>query len=301
MYDRYQYPKLIARGDSTAATGAVIYLLYYDAKTQELILRNLKIGTSTTSYAMGGNQYTNFNEADSNNSPTQLDAGRISAVPAGNGASRYFDMAVTSDNKVVIVYYDETAEKLKLRYSNTGVTGSPTTNPGWTASPVELPVNVGAYVSMDIDSANGLHIAAFDAGDSDLKYIYVPNYAVNANVKAVTVDQYGSVGSWTQIKLKDGVPYIAYYNAVETGNREPIKLAHLKGTFPGTPTEENLRGVDDNGYTTGNWEYMTVPAYTPPQGGSLKFKQVNLGFRTDGWPVLGYLGTKIEFSYPVGE
>jgi hypothetical protein len=46
---------------------------------------------------------------------------------------------------------------------------------------------------------------------------------------------------------------------------------------------------------------MTVPALDPPQGGSTKFQKVNLDFTTDGRPVLGYLGTNIEFSYPVGE
>jgi hypothetical protein len=62
-----------------------------------------------------------------------------------------------------------------------------------------------------------------------------------------------------------------------------------------------LPGVDENGYTTGNWEYATVPALDPPQGGSPKFQTVNLGFTTAGLPVLGYLGTNIEFSYPVNE
>ena len=41
---------------------------------------------------------------------------------------------------------------------------------------------------------------------------------------------------------------------------------------------------------------MTVPSITPAQGGSLKFKQVNLGFTDKGLPVVGYLGTNIEFG-----
>jgi hypothetical protein len=116
----------------------------------------------------------------------------------------------------------------------------------------------------------------------------------------VTVDQYGSVGNWTQIKLNSaGVPYIAYYNATETGGRDTIKLAWAKNAA--ASAADVKPGVDGNGYTTGDWEYMTVPALTPPQGGSPKFQKVNLGFRTDGRPVLGYLGTNIEFSYPVDE
>jgi hypothetical protein len=159
------------------------------------------------------------------------------------------------------------------------------------------------YVSMVMDASNALHIAAFDAVDSDLKYIYVPSYTANTNVKVVTVDQYGAVGNWTQIKLKGTTPYIAYYNATETGGRDTLKVANFKGTtaISSATTVAALRGVDDNGYTTGNWEYATVPAIDPPQGGSPKFQKVNLDFTTAGKPVLGYLGTNIEFSYSVDE
>jgi hypothetical protein len=152
-----------------------------------------------------------------------------------------------------------------------------------------------------------LHIAAFDASDSDLKYIYVPDVTSNTNVKVVTVDQYGSVGNWTQIKLNAaGVPYIAYYNATETGGRDTIKLAYAVNPATGAPRpvsgyNDVYAGVDANGYTTNQWEYQTVPAIDPPQGGSPKFQKVNLDFDSSGRPVLGYLSTNIEFSYPVNE
>ena len=55
-------------------------------------------------------------------------------------------------------------------------------------------------------------------------------------------------------------------------------------------------GVDDNNYTTGAWEYMTVPAITPPQGGDPKFQNVCLDFDRLGNPVVGYLGTNLEFG-----
>lgn len=41
---------------------------------------------------------------------------------------------------------------------------------------------------------------------------------------------------------------------------------------------------------------MTVPSITPAQGSSDKFKHVNLGFDSDDKPVVGYLGTDIEFG-----
>jgi hypothetical protein len=315
--DRYLYPKLIARGNSRTGYAAV-YALYFDDRTGELAFRNFQIGayqagnrtyplysggTASDNYAYG--QYTNFPEnrvVDKDypniyNVSHSYATGRLTAASV---ASKYFDMAVSSKNTVVFAYYDETDGRLKLRYSKTPVTGAnPTAAISWSDSPVALPDYVGMYVSLVMDGNDGLHIAAFDAVDSDLKYIYIPDYAAAAYT-AVTVDQYGAVGNWTQIKLnKAGVPYIAYYNATETGGRDSIKLAWAGKAV--ASAEDIKPGVDSNGYTTGDWKYMTVPALTPPQGGSPKFQKVNLGFRTDNKPVLGYLGTNIEFSYPVDE
>ncbi|MFP3041561.1 hypothetical protein LQZ19_07025, partial [Treponema primitia] len=318
LLNRYQYPKLISKGDSMSVDGASMYMLYFDDNTtnKDLIFRNFQIGTNVTGRPnrIGNSLATQvdsqnrpYNTAYTNITETTAGTGRLTAA---SGASPYFDMAVTSDNYVVIVYFDESAGKLKLKYSSTQVIGAnPTAAITWTTSAINLPDYVGTYISMAIDSDDHLHIAAFDRTDSDLKYIYIDS-RTSTTYKAVTVDQFGAVGNWTQIKLKPGtkIPYIAYYNATETGGRDSIKLAYSKA--PITSEATALGGVDGNGYTTSGWEYMTVPALTPPQGGSLKFKQVNLGFTATaitspavpaGSPVLGYLGTNIEFSYPVSE
>jgi hypothetical protein len=224
-------------------------------------------------------------------------------VPAA-GASRYFDMAVTTDQRVILVYFDEAAAKLRLKYStNNHIDGSTTAGITFSENTtVVLPDYVGMYVSMTLDANDGIHIAALDSIDSDLKYIYLPAY--NApNCATITVDQFGSVGNWTDIKIQPGTkrPYIAYYNATEAGGRESIKLAYSKAEV--AAISDVLKGVDDNGYTLGNWEYMTVPALDPPQGGAPKFQKVNLGFQSGqgNRPLLGYLGTNIEFSYAVPE
>lgn len=120
--------------------------------------------------------------------------------------------------------------------------------------------------------------------------MYLPSYN-STSLTSVTVDQAASVGNWTQIKVRNNVPYIAYYNATETGSRDSIKLAYADAAAGSVQA-----GVDDDGYTTGHWEYMTVPAITPPQGGDSKFKQVNLDFDSNGLPVVGYLGTNLEFG-----
>lgn len=66
-------------------------------------------------------------------------------------------------------------------------------------------------------------------------------------------------------------------------------------------TITNTGVVDSSGYTTGDWEYLNVPAITPPQGGDNRFKQVNLDFDTSNRPVVGYLGTNLEFGTWVDE
>ena len=244
-------------------------------------------------------QYVNFTE--NANYDTSADAGRLTAVAKG---SRYYDMAVTSDNHVVIVYYDEDAAKLKLIYSTNAIDGSsPTTTVTWATSSVIFPDYVGTYCSMTLDSSNGIHIAAFDAGEADLKYFYLPGYS-STNLTDFTIDATGSVGHWTGIAICNdsdntelyGKPVISYFNSTETGSRESIKVAYPKAEVGSIQT-----GIDANCYTTGNWEYMTVPAITPPQGGDSKFQKVCIGFDTKGVPVLGYCATNLEFGKQLSE
>ncbi|MBO5607036.1 MAG: hypothetical protein J5930_04000 [Treponema sp.] len=305
LLGRYMYPKLIANGNSKTGT-AKVYMAYYDDGTGEIVFRNFQLGrtVSGTATALDSShtdkngttykQYVNFTENTANSA--DYTTGRLTAVAKG---SKYYDMAVTSDNHVVIVYYDEDESKLKLIYSTNAVDGSsPTANVAWTTSSVSFPSYAGTYVSMAIDSSNGLHIAAFDASDADLKYFYLPSYS-STSLTNITVDAAGSVGQWTGIAICTdssntelyGKPVISYYNSTETGTRESIKMAYPKSAIGSIET-----GIDANGYTTGNWEYMTVPAITPPQGGDAKFQKVCLGFDTSGTPVLGFCATNLEFG-----
>ena len=95
------------------------------------------------------------------------------------------------------------------------------------------------------------------------------------------------------------MPYSAYYNNTEAGQRSAIKLAVAKGavvTTGGGGVGTVAAGVDDKGFVTGNWDCMTVPTIIPAQGGTPKFKKVNLGFDTDGHLILACLGETIEFG-----
>lgn len=272
---------------------------------------NDSVITYDTSLDTSYEQKVNFIENYQNSSA--YDIGRLSVVTTG---SKYFDMGVTNDNHVVIAYVDSSTNKLVLKYSTNAVTGAnPTTEVAWTTSSVAFPENIGTDVSIAVDG-KAVHIAAFDSFDSNLVYMYLPNYNSAEGYKEVTVDQASAVGNWTQIKVKDGVPYIAYYNSTENGGRDGIKLAYPVAANGKTAVQNKENpGVDvkpgtayassgtgaATGYTTGAWEYMTVPAITPPQGGDPKFQQVCLDFDSDGRPVVGYLGTNLEFGKALDE
>ncbi|MBR1614012.1 MAG: hypothetical protein IJ673_00890, partial [Treponema sp.] len=301
LIGRYQNIRMAVKGNSTTRNGASVYMAYYDDNTtdKDVIFRTFKIGTNNNWTNRLNNGNTGTTGAYSNLADQNTD-GRI---VAGSSGSKYLDMAVTSDNIVVIVYYDVNDARLKLKYSSAAIDGS-STNPNvtWKESSVTFPDYVGTDVSIALDSNDGIHIAAFDAGDSDLMYMYMPSYN-SSTLKTVRVDQASSVGNWTRIRMKDDVPYIAYYNSTEAGSREPIKLAYFADTENPIASADvaEIQGVDENNYTTGKWEYMTIPALTPPQGSDGKFKQVNLDFDSNGRPVVGYLGTNIEFGKALDE
>ena len=306
LTERYMYPKLIAKGNSKTGNASV-YMAYYDDATSEILLRNFQVGINAGSYKLDSShsdidsvkysQYVNF--AENTSYGTSSGDGRLQVTSKG---SKYFAMGVTSDSHIVITYYDEDSSKIVLKYSESPVTGEyPTSIITWITSSISFPEYIGSYLSLAVDG-DSLHLAAFDSYDSNLVYMYLPKYD-GTELTAVTVDQASSVGQWTQIKVKDNVPYISYYNSTETGSRDAIKLAYALSS-----DDSKKSGVDlipgsstGTGYTTGNWEYMTVPSITPPQGGDTKFQNVCLDFNTSDTPVVGYLGTNIEFGKWLGE
>ncbi|MBO5236330.1 MAG: hypothetical protein J6B32_04390 [Spirochaetaceae bacterium] len=299
LLGRYQYPKIIAKGNSV--TGAAsIYQLYFDANTtnKELIFRNFKVGNEgdyplfSGGYATDGGTYSQVSTlGDSDYNATR--------ITAATSASNHFSFDVSGAGRVVIVYYDESLGRLVMKVSATSIDGSnPSAAREFDTSSIVFPDYIGSYVSMCLDSSGGVHISAYDSGDSDLVYIYVKHF-LETEYEMVRVDQASAVGNWTQIKLKDNVPYIAYYNATEAGGKDSIKLAYANSAVNGIETV--VPGVDDEGYTTGKWEYMTVPAITVPQGGAATFQNVCLDFNSEGKPVVGYLGSNLEFGTWVSE
>lgn len=293
MVDRFQSIKLIAKGNSKTGN-ATIYQAYYDDSASKLVFRQFMVGQSAGDNSLfTGYGKTNLTE---NKNDKGYAEGRNEIA---SDASKFYDFGIATsggNSYAVFVYYDIGVGVLKIKYSS-ALNGKPTQSITWTQSSIKLPDYVGQYVSMTVDGT-ALHIAAFDSNDSDLKYIYIPDYTKTAYT-AMTVDAAGSVGNWTSIKIdkNSGHPYynkpiIAYYNATETGGRDAIKLAVANNTVGNVKA-----GIDaTTDYTSDGWEYMTVPSVDPAQGGSQKFQQVCLDFDSSGKPVVGYLGTNLEFG-----
>jgi hypothetical protein len=290
---RYVNTQLVVKGRSnTAGQYSRVYLGFYDQNTGELLFRNFRVGL-----APGGTTYNLYNTGRSNQADTTVTAGDTARKLVSSSASQYFAMGVTDQNRVVFVYFDQAAGKLKVTYSTAAVDLANPTDAVAFSAPVDLPVNyVGWYVSLAVETdgnagtADPLHIAAYDSSDGDLRYFYMTSYA-DASPQVVRVDANNSVGIYTSVKVRGGKPWIAYYNNSENGTRDSIKLARYLGSM-GTITP----GAWSDGYATGEWEYLTVPVLTPPQGGLTKFLKVNLDFNTSGDPILGYAASSIEHS-----
>ena len=77
------------------------------------------------------------------------------------GVGRFASIAIDSNNKVHISYYDESNEDLKYA---TNASGS------WVTSTIDSEGDVGWYTSIAIDSNNKVHISYYDYTNKDLKY-----------------------------------------------------------------------------------------------------------------------------------
>ncbi len=297
---RVTNPQMIAKGRSnTAGQYSRVYMSWYDSATGELLFRNIRVGLGTA----GANLYDTgrTNLADDGGMAATGSRKLVSTT-----ASPYISMGVTDANIVVIVYYNQSTGYLELVYSATTPGGAvaaavdlanPTTDTvNWSAPRVIGPLYTGWYVSMFMENdanagtADPIHIAAYDTGSADLRYIYLTSYT-DAVQKVARVDAMNSVGIYTDIKVLAGKPWIAYYNNSENGTRDSIRLARFNGTLP-TVTD----GANVDGTVTGNWEAMTAPVNTVPQGGLTKFTRVNLDFNSSGHPIVGYSASSIEHT-----
>ena len=124
----------------------------------------------------------------------------ISTIDSTGTVGEYTSIALDSNNKVHISYYDSSNSALKYA---TNASGS------WAASTIDSIGDVGKYTSIAIDSNNKVHISYYDDTNDDLKY------ATNASGSWVSyaVDSTGNVGAYTSIAVdSNNKVHISYYD-----------------------------------------------------------------------------------------
>lgn len=137
-------------------------------------------------------------------------------VDTTGSVGKYSSIAIDSNDKVHISYYDATNENLKYA---TNLSGS------WKLKTLDINGSVGKYNSIDLDSSNNIHICYYDETNGNLKYTTnASNYWT-----IETVDGFGDVGSYASLKMdsSDNIN-ISYYDATGKALKYAMKY---KQTF----------------------------------------------------------------------
>lgn len=245
-----------------------IYLAYYDDLNEEIRFRYGNLSDSSNKTNFG-----NFNDAYKSNAVSNqnnLNYGKYSTeyvqvIADADGkclgnAGEYVSIGVIpagstngqlNSDTVVMVWYDSINNKLKYTYNTkptAGTTGKNKTN--WNDA-ITLLSEAGEYCQLAVDAAGGIHIAAYDGSNADLKYVYIDKYGNAANAKSCTVDSYGILGQNITIDVAyNGTyyePHIGYY-----------ALSSTKPKYARLTSAEISDGVKEDAYT-GVWECSIVP------------------------------------------
>ena len=207
-------------------------------------------------YTNGGLVVAGYDTLQTGGSQTNLNVGMWS------------DIAIdTNAGKPVIAYYDSTNRQLMIATSAgetypvntnspvlTGTATSATQGNAWTRQVVTGSANLrlGEYVSLALDGGNNIHIACKGAKESCLYYVYGARTAYGTYTwTTVCVDNNGSPGTWTDIKLTNpsasgaaAGPVISYYDPTNDATEDALKVAYLESTASNAAE---------------NWDAMTVP------------------------------------------
>ena len=131
-------------------------------------------------------------------------------IDSDENVGRYTSLAVDSNNRLHISYYDYTNHDLKYA---TNASGS------WTVETVDTVGDVGMYTSIAVDSNDKIHISYHDdtTGDGTLKY--ATGTSGSWDTYAIEIGSGSSAGLETSIAIdsKDRI-HICYRNSVELGS-----------------------------------------------------------------------------------
>lgn len=279
-----------------------VYLAYYDNINEQIRFRYMK--NVPYDYRNGADQFkdqiTVYGNKENSNTVFESSLANYSVVagnpylhnnnssatgvPNGmgkkvNNAGEYLALGVIpggsyTDDVVVLVWYDgsDLYYSYKVDPCNDNDAGVGTGDGYWSQS-IKLMEGAGQYCALSVDPNGGIHIAAYDIQNADLKYCYLESY-IDSNPEVVTVDSYGIVGEHITIDTaldENGraVPYISYYMASTVRPKIAYLLDPSKGyAQPGV-------NLDTEEYT-GNWEISIIPS----DSGILK-DRINVGVWKD--------------------
>lgn len=245
-----------------------------------------------------------------------------SGVAAGNSyykkstvisAGQYVAVGALSDGTAVLAWYDELNGRLAFSYNSSINSGYSTLDAGtteWQSNAwyvTDSSIRAGWYVSMAVDTDNGVHLAYYSPSGADLYYSYIKNpKSDKLATRTVMVDSYQQVGTYCTIDVgrknsnSPWIPYISYKCESNNGTSASAKVA-----YPVKFDETNnvLAGVNDRDQFTGNWEVSIIPAITTP---TTDF--VNVGVNKDwstgmikSFASGNMVSSSLGYSFPVSD
>ena len=205
----------------------------------------------------------------------------------------------------VIVYYNETNKCLEIARGKSKFPKSKNYNANsvtelsgadaWTKTKEIRPGNskadFGRYVSCAIDSSGNLHIAAQNATNSTLYYLYLKKSGETYSVaKSVLLDSSSGSGLWTDIELTNPSgtnlgeirPVVSYINSSYVGTKSGMKAAYISdGTKDGVKFD--VMTVPSE-WAVGNQRTSVMAHVKETKGGSM-YSPVAVGFNSDMFAV----------------
>lgn len=238
-----------------------------------------------------------------NSSPTQF------KEEAGEWSDIMVDVTTENDPHPVIIYYNKTAKSLEVAY---GKTAFPTydegngnvvakgaaynsvtdhSGDGWTKTKGITPnekVDFGRYVSAAMDKEGNLHVAAQDATNAKLYYLFLKKSGTSYTLdKKSIVDATSGAGRWTDIELTNPSgttpetckPVISYINTSFLGTTHGVKTAYYeKKDSSGNPVFEAM--TDPAKWQAGDQRTSVLPDVKETKSATGK-AIVGVGFNSD--------------------
>lgn len=215
-------------------------------------------------------------------------------------AGQYVAVGSLSDGTAVMAWYDSGSGRLALSYNESPRTSQTTLASGtatWQNNSYyvsDSDIRAGTHVSMEVDKADGVHLAYYSASGGDLYYSYIAAPKTKTVTRTVMVDSYGSVGTYPMIDVaKDSeygnfVPYISFRCESNADTTASVKIAY---PVYWDKTGNVLNGVDSYDRYTGNWEVSVVPTDNTPLT-----DYTNIGMNKDSSGVKTVFATGTDIS-----